>query len=256
MSPAPPSRDDPASAPAFFGRTLTRRIDYFAFPRVGSHFFRHCTAGLFDLVAVPGPGATTAEVASRGEELDPLALYALSLREEGVPYAPVWFNTSANGQHGMPVRGEAPIVMLIRDPVATIYSLWRVGRARWGWTEERVGEPAGWARAKLARWMEFYAGALGLVEADPARTLLLRFEDLVASPEPLRRVVDIVGVRPKLSPEFVHHVTRFERLTRPGERTFYVAGDNDAWRRDGVFAPIIARLDLPDLGRFGYPPPR
>lgn len=233
----------------FFGRTLAKQIDFFAFPRTGSHFFRYCTVGLFDLVALPQPSTDDPEAIDRQRELDPLALYILDLREDGVPYVPVCFNARANGQHGIPVLGDCPAVVLMRDPMPTLYSFYRVARDRWG---ERIDRPAAWVRAKAKRYAEFYDAGLAIAAANPGRVLVLRYEDLAASPEALRRLVDFVGVRPKLRPELVHEVTRFERFARPGARTFYRAGDNDAWRSDADWAAILKEADLPDLTRFEH----
>ena len=97
------------SEPYYFGRVPAVQIDMFSFPRCGAHFLRLCTAGLFDLVALPHGDSGKAEAAQRREELDPLSLYALNLREDGVPYHPVWFNTTSNGRHAMRPGDQVPV---------------------------------------------------------------------------------------------------------------------------------------------------
>jgi hypothetical protein len=235
----------------FFGRTLARQVDYFAFPRTGSHFFNYCASGLFDLVALPAPSLDNPEAVRRQEELDPAVLYALDLREEGAPFEPVFINQRATGQHGDPALGEHPVILLIRDPMATVYSYYKAGTERWN-MGERIPDAARWAQAKLQRFHEFYSKGLALLNAHPTRCLLLRYEELLAGSEPLHRLVNFVGVRPKLRPEFVHRMTRFDTITRPGPRTFYRQGDNDAWRRDESWRPVIAQASTPDMRPFGY----
>lgn len=233
----------------FFGRTLARCIDAFAFARTGSHLFRHCTAGLFDLVAIPQPGMDNDEAIARQEEIEPCALYALDLREDGVPYSPVVFNMRATGQHGFPEKGPDSMVVIIRDPIPTLYSFFRVSTDRWG---QSIDDPPLWVRAKFQRYAAFYDTAFEQIAKAPADSLLIRYEDLLAGTEPLQRLVDLVGVRPKLSPAFVHSVTRFDAFARPGKRTFYRAGDNEAWRSDARWCDILQHADLPNLARFEH----
>jgi len=234
-----------------FARTLTRRVVYFAFPRTGSHFFRYCTQGLFDLVALPHKDLEHAEAVDRQRELNPDALYALDLREDGVPFSPVLFDGQAAGRHGEPFDTGEPTVVLIRHPIAAVYSQWRVAPARWG---HRVpADPVAWITDRLDAYARFYEGARRLLENAPERSLLIRYESLVASPEPLEALVRLVGVRPKLSPRFVHAVTRFESFVRPDlERTFYREGTDESWKGDEAWLAHLARARIPDLQRFGY----
>ncbi|MFN0132681.1 MAG: hypothetical protein ACKVW3_09160 [Phycisphaerales bacterium] len=234
----------------FFGRTLARQIDFFAFPRTGSHFLRYCTQGLFDLVALPQPGTDEPEAVDRQRELQPLALYALDLREDGVPLSPVWFNARAAGRHGTPAKADAPALILIREPIATVYSFYRAATSRWGTT---IDAPAAWLQDKFNRYTDFYRAGLAITAEHPQHSLLLRFEDLVESPAALERLVAFVGVRPKLAPAFVHAATRFDAMVAPGARSFYRAGDNTAWRADPDFCRILERVQLPDSSEFGYP---
>lgn len=236
----------------YFG-TLARQIDCFAYPRTGSHYFNYCCSGLLDLVALPTPGIDNPEAISRQEELDPGVLAALAARSDGVPYQPVIINHRATGQHGEPARTEHPLVVLIRDPFATVYSYYKAATSRWG-AADRIRDAGAWAAEKLGRYHSFYTRAWEVLAADPARSLLIRFEDLTAGPEPLRRLAELAGVTPKLPPELVHRLTRFDTITRPGARTFYRGGDNDAWRRDSAWCEAVeAAAPALDFDRFGYP---
>lgn len=234
----------------FFGRVEAIRIDFFAFPRCGSHFLRSCTAGLFDLVALPHADSASPEAAARRQEIAPLAQYALNLREEGVPYQPVWFNATANGRHGAPVMSGFPILVLIRDPRAAVYSLYRVSRDRWN---VPIADARAWARKQFESYAQFYSGAQALTGAHPGRAMLIRYEDLRAGPQALESLITFVGAPPKLSAPFVHHFTRFENFAIGGDRTFYREGDNDAWRRDEAWLNTIRDLPLPDFAPLGYP---
>lgn len=236
----------------FFGRVPTVRIDAFAFPRTGSHLFRYATMGLFDLVSLPLDARHNTEAASRRDELDPDVLYALSTREDGVPFSPVWFDMAPRGQHADPEPTGHPTLILARSPMPTVYSLWRVGFTRWRW--EMPADPRAWVLRKFLRYRAFADAALRVL-AGPS-TLLLRFEDLAGdrAPDTLRSLVEFVGVTPKLRPSWVARLIRFDTLTRPGQRTFHLAGDNLAWSRDQAWLDLIRGLDLPDFSDLGYPP--
>ncbi len=236
----------------YFGRTPAIRVDMFAYPRTGSHYFRYCTQGLFDLVAIPGAAADDREAISRQSELDPHVLYALDLREDGVPFQPVWFHTTPNGQHGLPVKSEAPCVILTREPIATAYSYWRVSRDRDGFGSRVSGDAGAWIGSVLGGYHQFLTHAARVRREHPEGTLVIQYERLRESPEPLRSLVELLRVRPKLRPEFVHRLTRFDEIVRPGERTFYRAGDNDAWRRDGEFAGLLGSIAMPDFSAFDF----
>jgi hypothetical protein len=246
----------------FFGQSLAKRIDRFAFPRTGSHFFAYCTQGLFDLVALENPALNNPEAVGRQQELDAQALYALDLREDGVPHAPVLFDARVTGIHGLPAWNDRPVVVLIRDPMATLFSLYKVNATRWNMGGGGVAgnDLSAWIATNAHLYHDFYTAAFDIIQAHPAprETLLIRYEHLKASPAPLEALVSLVGVRPKLTPAFVHWVTRFDRFARAtapdgGERTFYRAADNEAWRRDPDWLAAVHRADLPDFGRFGYP---
>jgi hypothetical protein len=244
----------PEKSRYFFGRTLATRIDMFAYPRTGSHFFRYCTQGLFDLVAIPGPAVDNAEAIDRQRELEPDILYALDLREDGVPYQPVWFNATAGGEHGTPVATPFPRVILAREPIATVYSGYRVARDRPDWPQKLDADLPTWLGHRFRSYHRFCTAASVLLAAEPDRTFIVRFDELRASPELLERLVAFVGVTPKLRPSLVHRLTRFDTIARPGERTFYRSGDDDAHRRDDAFTAAIASMSLPDFSPFAFVP--
>ena len=223
-------------------------VDYYAFPRTGSHFLGACIGGLFDHVTIlPAQIRTDPEAVSRRDELSELALYALDLREPGVTYQPVWFDVLRNGPHGAPIPGENPILIVIRHPLAAAYSAWR-SRHRLGWVVETSQELG----AHLDRYETFYDAGLQLARNSADQVLILRYEDLIQSAEPLERLVRFVGLRPKLAPRFVHWVTRFENFVKPGERSFYRGGDDGAWRTDAQFGRLLAATGPRDFSRFGY----
>lgn len=238
----------------FFGRTLATRIDMFAYPRTGSHFFRYCTQGLFDLVAIPGPAVDNAEAIDRQRELDAEILYALDLREDGVPYQPVWFNAAAAGEHGLPMLTPHPRVILVREPIATVFSGFRVARDRPEWPQKVDMDLPTWLGHRFRGYHRFCLAAAELVAAEPGRTLIVRFDELRASPAMLERLVKFVGVRHKLRPSLVHRLTRFETIAAPGERTFYRGGDDESWRSDAEFTAALRTMLLPDFAAIPFVP--
>jgi hypothetical protein len=237
----------------YFGTRLARRCDYYAFPRTGSHYLWACLTGLLDLVFFPNEFVDNAETRQRAEELNPHAYYALRLRDDGVPYQPVYLNAAPQGLHGKPVPGEWPLIILIRDPHPTLYSWFHTATERWG---AQVPDRVAWMRDAYRQYREFYDAALGALEKDPPRTLLVRFEELKAGAAVLRRLLAFLEVQPKLSPEFVHWWTDFERMARPGPRTFYRGGNNSQWRTDAAWQADLVRAAPGDFSIYGYPEAR
>ncbi len=234
----------------YFGSTLAKRVDYFAFPRTGSHFLWTAFTGLFDLVFFPNEHVENPEARQRSEELNPLAIYAMKLREEGVPFQPVYINASAQGLHGGPVMGTNPLIILIRNPHPTIYSWYHTAKERWG---AQISDVRIWMRNAYAQYTAFYDQAMELLRTYPDKVHLIRFEDLKIDASALKRTVEFVGVRPKLSPEFVFEWTRFDRMTRSGPRTFYRVGDNAHWSTDSVWKGHMEAAGPGNFTRFGYP---
>lgn len=238
----------------YFGRSLARQLDLFAFPRTGSHFLRYCTVGLFDLVTLPPKAIDNPEAIDRQQELDPDVLYALELREDGVPYQPVIIHTTATGRHGEPVDQQRPAVILTREPIATVYSGWRAAKDRPGFQPIAIPHHQ-WIQGRFDLYHAWLSKAADLLAAKPADTLAIRYDELVASPEPLQRLADLLQVRPKLRPALVHKLTRFDLITRPGHRTFYRAADDLAWRNDADFTQHLVRVNIPDFSRFCFVQP-
>jgi len=232
-----------------FGTRLAKRCDYYAFPRTGSHYLWACFTGLFDLVFFPNGFEDNAEAKQRADELNPHAFYVLRLRDDGVPYQPVFLDPAPQGVHGVPTAGAWPSIILIRDPHPTIYSWYHTATDRWG---AQVPDRVAWLRDAYAKYRAYYDAALAVVATDPAKHFLLRFEDLKADPAALVRLAAFVGVQPKLSPAFVHWWTDFERMTKPGHRTFYRAGNNAHWRTDAAWQADLQAAAPGDFSRFGY----
>jgi len=231
----------------YFG-SLLKEIDIFAFPRTGSHFLAYCFAGLFDSISLlPEVHRTLPESISRQDELRVEALYALELRQPGVPFQPVWLNPIVNGVHGLPAPCDHPALVLIRDPIASAFSAWRA-RHRLGFALETAEE----LNVHLDKYEDFYDAANILIKQAAGRALLVRYELLVANFEMLQRIVEFVGLTPKLAPRFVHWVTRFENFVAGGNRTFYREGDNEAWRRDEPWCMLLQQAGMRDFSRFGY----
>lgn len=237
-------------AQEFYFGSLVRQIDFFAFPRTGSHFLTYCCSGLFDLISIlPAQHRLAPEPSSRRDELRPEALYALSLREPGIPFQPVWLNALAGGgPHSVPAKVEAPILLLIRDPMAAVYSAWRA-RNRLGF---QLNSPAEIER-HLEWCLHYYETGFSLLEKFPSESLLVRYEELVAAPSTLENIVGFAGVTPKLQPDFVHRVTRFDSFVKPGDRSFYREGRDTAWKEDREWLENLSDVREFDFSAFGYP---
>jgi hypothetical protein len=237
------------TSPTFHFGQLVKTVNGFAYPRTGGHFFAYCLTGLFDYISLPHPYMHNQEAVDRQTELNPEVLYALQLRESAAPFRPVYFEWLSNGVHGVAKESDLATMVLIRDPVATVYSRYRTQREGWhNLTELSVD----WLRAELLHYASFYDEALAVLSRQQDRGLLVRFEDLVAGPQSLDRVTSFLGISPKLEPSFVWRLMRFDNVVKPGARTFYLAGDNAAWATDeGWIAALSTMQDL-SFERFGY----
>lgn len=233
----------------YFGTRLAVRCDYYAFPRTGSHYLWACLTGLLDLVFFPNEHVENPEARQRVEELNPYAYYAMRLREDGVPVQPVYLNASAQGLHGLPTLGEWPLIVLIRDPHAAVYSWYHTAVDRWG---AKVDDRVAWIREAYTKYREFYDRALDIQRRAPERLHLVRFEELRADAAVLQRLVDFLGVRPKLDPKFVHWWNDFQRITVPGPRTFYRGGDNVRWQQDAGWLKDLALAAPGNFDAYGY----
>lgn len=233
--------------------SYTKRIDYYAYPRVGSHYLFHILSGLYDLVLLDSENFHTEEYLSRSNELDEMSLYSLRLRDSSLPgSAPIYLNPNPNGIHGMAKDFGYPIICLTREPVAAIYSYYRMKRDRF---HEKIDDLTLWIGERLQEYTDFYKEALVEGEKKPEHFLLLRYEDVCSSPEYLQRICDFIGESPKLDPAFVHHMTSFSNFIKEGDRTFYREGDNAKWRKDHDFVTSLGQSDYPSLSGLGYPSP-
>ena len=231
----------------YFG-TLLKQVDVFAFPRTGSHLLAHCFAGLFDSISLlPEVHRTSPEAISRQDEIRTEALYALELREPGVPFQPVWLNPLAAGVHGTPVESNNTALLLIRDPIAAAFSAWRARRRL-----QLILETPNDLNDHLDKYELFYDAGFDLFNRSGGRLLLVRYEELIAGFDVLERIVAFVGLKPKLTPRFVHWVTRFQNFAKEGNRTFYQEGDNQAWRNDETWCRLLSQAGNRDFSRFGY----
>lgn len=234
----------------YFGTRLAVRCDYYAFPRTGSHYLWACLTGLLDLVFFPNEHVDNPEARQRVEELNPYAYYAMRLREDGVPVQPVYLNASAQGLHGLPALGDWPVIVLIRDPHAAIYSWYHTAIDRWG---AKVDDRVAWIRDAYTKYREFYDRVLEIRSTAPERLHLVRFEELRTDAAVLQKLVDFLGIRPKLDPKFVHWWNDFQRITAPGPRTFYRGGDNARWQQDAAWKKDLALAAPGDFAAYGYP---
>jgi hypothetical protein len=232
-----------------FGHLVTE-LEFFSFPRTGAHYFNYCAMGLFDVVALPHADLRHKEAASRQQELNPAALYALRLREQGVPYQPVLLYPFRQRMHSEAVASESKIVLLIRDPIATAYSRYRVEISRWHGISRLQRD---WLEGQLTLYRQYYDASFAALESQGRKGLLLRWERMVESPAELEALVAFSGLQPKLRPDFVWQVTQFGNFTKAGERTFYRAGSNEAWRRDAAFVEMLRGLPPVSFARYGYP---
>jgi hypothetical protein len=207
-------------------------------------------SGLYDMVmTVPKELLEHREAISRQNEIGDLALYGLELREPGTPYQPVWLNPIKDeGFHRTPIAGDNPVLILIRHPLAAAYSAWRA-RKRLPLLVESPAEMS----AHLNWYENFYDAGMKLVAGKDTKALLVRYEDLTFSPQELERVIEFIGIRPKLSPQFVHWITKFDNFVKPGERSFYRSGNDEGWRTDPEFGRLVkASGPSRDFRRFGY----
>jgi hypothetical protein len=228
---------------------LERELRLYAYPRVGSHFFAYALTGLFDIVTPPHEYLRHQEAIDRKSELNSDVLYALSLRDPRVPFRPLRLNAVASGVHGLPLETEHQMVLLIRDPIATAYSRYRVERDRWGGVTTLSVE---WLRNELSSYTAFYQSSLEILQRQARRGLLMRWECLVESPAELERLVEFVGIEPKLRPSYVWNLLNFDNLVKAGRRTFYRSGSNKSWMADADWINAMAQIGDFSFERFGY----
>ena len=233
-----------------FVNSYTKRIDYYAFPRVGSHYLFHIFSGLYDLVLLDSADFKTNKYLTRSKEINEIALYALRLGDLNLPRsAPIFINPNPNGIHGKPKDFGHPIICLTREPVASIYSLYRLKRDRF---KEGIDDVGLWISEKFKEYFEFYKCALSINEKSSSKFLFLKYEDICRSWQQLSEICDFIKESPKLDPKFVHYMTRFDNFVNDENRTFYREADNAKWRNDKEFVTNLCLNDYPNLPGLDY----
>ena len=91
-----------------------------------------------------------------------------------------------------------------------------------------------------------------MYEDNPEKVLIVRFEALRAGHEELQKIVDFIGVTPKLKSEYVYWWTHFDRITKDGERTFYRSGNNELWKKDEAWKDTLEKAEVGEFSKFGY----
>jgi hypothetical protein len=141
---------------------------------------------------------------------------------------------------------------LVREPIAAIYSSYRLRQDRLG---EEITDLREWIDKQLNEYADFYRRALSVKSDVENRFLMLHYEELVEDATALETLCKFVGVQPKLKPSFVRYITNFESFAIKGERTFYRSGQNDSWKQDELFVSLIASATYPDIPELGYNAP-
>ena len=233
-----------------FVEKYTKRIDYFAYPRVGSHFLFHIFSGLYELILFESEDFKTEEYLARKNEINEFSLYALSLSDlNKSTRQPIFVNPKANGIHGTPIDSGFPIISLIRHPLATAYSYYRLERDRFN---RSFSNEKAWILDKLNEFDKFYTQVFEVKNKIKNDMLILNFEDLVSDDKYINNIVDFFNVEPKLDPNFVYNCTKFENFTSNSDRTFYRNGDNEKWLQDDNFKLMIKDFDFKKFRKFGY----
>jgi uncharacterized protein YceK len=176
---------------------------------------------LRDNLAEPGPTPTTAS-----------ELFA-SWHQLATTYGPVFLEKSPHHLHNRAVlellldaRRELTdidfrFVGLVRNPVDTMYSMWK----RWKIVPE----------ARESEWCRAYGNLLWLKETAPAQTSVVRYEDLIADPEAVTALLDFVGVGPE-----------------PAVGTGFRSGSLQSWRSDSGFGYQPSSEVRRIASHFGY----
>ena len=209
----------------------------------------------------------TRELTDRGKELDLDLVHGLVRAAEwGRPRDPLlveWFHGAYHAEPFDPLLPndvEARFWFVMRAPQAVAYSLFRVSNERWTPYSRGKRGTKGFLEFYDDEFLQsifrFYDRYMELSEHH--RTAILRYENLVAGPEPLLDLVSrCVGQEPKLSPTYVWNTARFPGIVAQGrKRTFYRRGRPSDWlmrlpRRDLRKMEEIERRF--DFGAIGYP---
>ena len=233
-----------------FVENYTKRFDYFAYPRVGSHFLFHIFSGLYELVLFESEDFETEEYISRKREIKEFSLYALSLHDSKRKFRqPIFVNPKANGVHGFPIDSGFPIISLIRDPLATIYSYYRLKRDRHNYVFLNKEE---WIQDKLSEYYKFYSQVQELKIKLKDSMLIIKYEDLISDVKYIIEIVNFFRIDPKLDPNFVYNCTNFKNFASGSDRTFYRDADNEKWLLDDEFKTLLKGIDFNKFLKFGY----
>ncbi|MDA0849093.1 MAG: hypothetical protein O2827_05015, partial [Verrucomicrobia bacterium] len=201
-----------------FKEEYNKQFHYFAFPRVGSHFFFHCLTGLYDLILFDSECYHTLEYQKRSDELNPNALYALRLHDLslGKPQ-PIYVNPCPNGIHGVPIYTGLPIISLIRDPFATVYSFVNLNISH---LKNESIDYEKFIIQNLDKYIQFYTNLLEISKEHPSNILLITYENLVSSSETLNTLTEFINQSPKLRTGFVFDQVKFDNLVNPDKKSF------------------------------------
>ena len=164
-----------------FGTRFSKRVDYFAFPRTGSHYLSYLLTGVMDLVFFKIAGQDAPEVASRVHELKADVLYSLKLREDGVPFQPVYLRHAPLGIHEKPQLKDDLMIVLVRDPRAAIFSWYRLHVDR---LQVRIEDPISWLQCEFDRYRDFYQSAASVC----AGTTYTGFDGPLRGPRAISRL--------------------------------------------------------------------
>jgi hypothetical protein len=218
----------------------------------GETLFWSKAAALFDLPQPPMIDSTLLPMSRHRAHGDIASLLADNLTQSvGVPetreqlfdvwrlltleYAPVFLEKSPHHLHNRAVLElvletsarlrdvEFRFVGLVRNPVDTLYSMWK----RWRTVPE----------ARAVEWCRAYGNLLWLSDEAPDLTRVVRYEDLVADPAEMRDLLDFLGLQPESAVGYEFH-----------------RGSLGAWRNDPHFG-YQPDLQLRALAlEFGYSP--
>ena len=233
-----------------FKEEYNKQFHYFAFPRVGSHFFFHCLTGLYDLILFDSECYHTSEYQKRSDELNPNALYALRLHDLSLGKTQsIYVNPCPNGIHGDPIYSGLPIISLIRDPFATVYSFLNLNISHF--KVESIDYEK-FIIQNLDKYTLFYRSLLEISNEHPSELLLIKYENLVSSPETLNTLVEFINTSPKLRPNFVFDQVKFDNLVNPHNKSFFKFGTNSMWRKDERFCAVVKQYGETRFNKFGY----
>lgn len=233
-----------------FVTNYTKRFDYFAYPRVGSHFLFHIFSGLYELILFDSESFQTNEYLSRQTEINEFYLYALSLNDSRKSFnQPIFINPVANGIHGLPIDSGFPVISLIRHPLPTVYSYFRLHRDRLNYQFEDKRE---WVEYKLNEYLFFYSKVFDLKNQIGNNMIILKYENLISNYNYLYDIIKFVKTEPKLDPKFVYKCVEFKNFVSDMNRTFYRDADNKKWLNDDDFQCLISELDLQKYYQYGY----